>query len=435
MKLSSETMNNAQAWEKLFSKHDIQRNIDMYGQFRISAGQIKKFREPRLMTKFDHKSNLPDLFSKNDLAILPVTRGDYVIAHFDAYHVLEQSTRLITRMIPPDNIQSLDYNNIPSEAIALNCALAAGIISDFLGEEQLIATVSGRMGTGTFDFSILDTRSRTLRPVSVSNAQMEIDAAYEGHSCMALFEAKLAKSGIFEDFMTRQLYYPFRVWHSRITKPVRPVFFVYSNEIFRLYEYEFEDIGNYSSIRLVRQKNYSVDDTSITSEDIQDILNMTTIIHEPKGIPFPQADKFERVVNLCELLNDSDMSTSDVTEEYTFTTRQTRYYTNSARYLGLVEKERGNGETIYALTPQGRRIMGMSYRKRQLSFCELILSHKAFRETLALCFSTGHMPSNQDITDIMRHSGLQGVSSEETFWRRASTIRGWVNWIISLITD
>ena len=382
MKLSSETMNNAQAWEKLFSKHDIQRNIDMYGQFRISAGQIKEFREPRLMTKFDHKINLPDLFSKNDLAILPVTRGDYVIAHFDAYHVLEQSTRLITRMIPPDNIQSLDYNNIPSEAIALNCALAAGIISDFLGEEQLIATVSGRMGTGAFDFSILDTKSKTLRPVSVSNAQMEIDAAYEGHSCMALFEAKLAKSGIFEDFMTRQLYYPFRVWQSRITKPVRPVFLVYSNEIFRLYEYEFE-----------------------------------------------------RVVNLCELLNDNDMNTSDVTEEYTFTTRQTRYYTDSTRYLGLVEKKRDSGETVYALTPQGRRIMGMSYRKRQLSFCELILSHKAFRETLALSFSTGHMPSNQDITDIMRHSGLHGVGSEETFRRRASTIRGWVNWITSLLTD
>lgn len=435
MRLSSETMNNAQAWEKLFSKYDILRHIDTQGHFRISAGQIKEFREPRLMTKFDHKTNLPDLFSKNDLAILPVTRGDYVIAHFDAYHILEQSAHQITRMIPPDNIQSLDYNNIPSEAIALNCALAAGIISDFLGEEQLIATVSGKMGTGAFDFSILDTISRTLRPVSVYNAQMEVDAAYEGSSCMALFEAKLAKSGIFEDFIIRQLYYPFRVWHSRITKPVRPVFFVYSNEIFRLYEYAFADIGNYSSIRLIRQKNYSVDDTSITSEDIQDIIHTRITVPEPKGIPFPQADKFERVVNLCELLNDSDMNTSEVTEEYTFTTRQTGYYTNSARYLGLAEKKRDNGKTVYALTLQGRKIMSMSYRKRQLSFCELILSHKAFKETLALCFGTGNMPSNREITDIMRHSGLQGVDSEETFWRRASTIKGWVKWIISLIAD
>ena len=424
-------MNNNQAWEKLFVKHNILEHLEKDGQFRISAGQIKELREPRLMTKFDHRTKLPELFSKNDLAILPVTRGDYVIAHFDAYHVLEQSARAITRMTPPNNLQSLDYNNIPSEAIALNCAFAAGIIADFLGEEQLTATVSGRMGTGSFDFKISDTHGKAIRSVSVSNAQMEIDAAYEGSACMAIFEAKLAKSGVFEDFMIRQLYYPFRVWQERITKPLRPIFFVYSNEIFRLYEYTFEDSDNYNSIKLVRQKNYSVDDTSITSQDIQDIFNRTAEISEPQDIPFPQADKFERVVNLCELLNDSDMNSSEITEEYAFTPRQTGYYTNSARYLGLAEKRNG----IYKLTAQGRKIMSMSYRKRQLSFCELILSHKPFRETLALYFSRGLMPDNQEITQIMRYPGLHGVDSEETFKRRASTIRGWVNWIAGLVTD
>ncbi|MBR0151897.1 MAG: hypothetical protein IJP89_11105 [Synergistaceae bacterium] len=169
---------------------------------------------------------------------------------------------------------------------------------------------------------------------------MEIDAAYEGHSCMAIFEAKLAKSGVFEDFMTRQLYYPFRVWHSRITKPVRPVFFVYSNEVFRLYEYAFDDSDNYSSIKLIRQKNYSVDDTSITSQDIQHVLSRTAIIPESDGVPFPQADKFERVINLCEFLNERDMSKAEITEQYAFDKRQTDYYTNSARYLGLTGKKK-----------------------------------------------------------------------------------------------
>ena len=428
-------MNNNEAWQELFSRYDILKHIEENGRFEISADQIKELREPRLMTKFDHRTNLPELFLKNDLAILPVTRGDYVIAHFDAYHVLEQSSQPITRMAPPDNIQSLDYNNVPSEAIALNCALAAGIIADFLGEERIITTISGRMGTGRFEFNISDTKNRTLRSVSVSNAQMEIDAAYEGSSCMALFEAKLAKSGIFEDFMSRQLYYPFRVWRQRITKPLRPVFFVYSNEIFRLYEYVFEDMNNYSSIKLVRQKNYSVDDTSITSKDIQDVLRRTVVIPEPHSIPFPQADKFERVINLCELLNDRDMDNSEVTEEYVFTPRQTGYYTNSIRYLGLAEKKNDGGKTVYTLTEQGRKIMSMSYRMRQLSFCEKILSHKAFRETLALHFDRGYMPDTQEITEIMRDSGLHGVDSEETFRRRASTIRGWVSWIVTLITE
>ena len=189
------------------------------------------------------------------------------------------------------------------------------------------------------------------------------------------------------------------------------MFFVYSNEIFRLYEYSFEYSDNYSSIKLIRQKNYSVDDTSITSQDILDVLSRTTIIPEPHGIPFPQADKFERVINLCEILNERDMSKAEITEQYAFDKRQTDYYTNSARYLGLAEKKNDSGKTTYALTARGHKIMGMCYRKRQLSFCELILSHKTFREILTLYFSRGSIPDSQEITEIMSHSELHGVDS------------------------
>lgn len=37
------------------------------------------------MAKFDHTINLPKIFADNQLAILPITRGDYVIFHLDAY--------------------------------------------------------------------------------------------------------------------------------------------------------------------------------------------------------------------------------------------------------------------------------------------------------------------------------------------------------------
>ncbi|MDR1766250.1 MAG: hypothetical protein LBR77_09250 [Lachnospiraceae bacterium] len=77
---------NDEAWEKLFEKYDIAERIAAHGRFEISASQIKEFREPRLMAKFDHTVNLPKIFSDNHLAILPITRGDYVVSHFDAYH-------------------------------------------------------------------------------------------------------------------------------------------------------------------------------------------------------------------------------------------------------------------------------------------------------------------------------------------------------------
>ena len=69
---------NDTAWEMLFDKYHILDEVKRHGQFVISAGQIKEFREPRLMTKFDHRVNLPQIFSENGLAILPVTRGDYL---------------------------------------------------------------------------------------------------------------------------------------------------------------------------------------------------------------------------------------------------------------------------------------------------------------------------------------------------------------------
>lgn len=422
---------NDDAWEKLFSKYDILNRIDAAGQFVISATQIKEFREPRLMAKFDHTINLPKLFTDNQLAILPITRGDYVISHFEAYHRFEADNSPITRVSLPTHIQSLDSNNVPSEAIALNCAVASGIIAEFLEDEDLLATVSGRMGSGTFGFNITNSINKAPFRIEVNNSQIEIDAAYEGVRGLALFEAKRDLS---DDFLVRQLYYPYRVWQNRVTKTVRPLFLVYSNGIYHLYEYMFQDPNNYNSLVLVKQKNYSVEDTSITIADIQAVLCPLTLVTEP-DVPFPQADSFERVINLCELLCSQELSRDDVTDQYAFDARQTNYYTDAARYLGLLEKSRESGAPTYSLSETGKRILKLNFKQRQLAYCGLILSHKAFSDTLHKYFHSGNMPSKSDIVHIMKTSNLYKVESESTFERRSSTIRGWINWILGLINE
>ncbi|MCD7829849.1 MAG: transcriptional regulator [Clostridiales bacterium] len=428
--MSNKSLND-KAWEKLFEKYDILHHIETDGFFNISAAQIKDFREPRLMAKFDHTVNLPELFVKNNLAILPITRGDYVISHFDAYHSFEENDEPITQVSLPSYIRSLDCNYIPSEAIALNCAVATGIIADFMEDDNIVATVSGRMGSGDFSFFIGDTKSGGSRQVNVRNSQIEIDAAYEGIESLALFEAKRDLS---EDFLVRQLYYPFRVWKSRIMKPVRPIFLVYSNGIYRLYEYAFEDENNYSSLKLVKQRNYSVEDTAISVADIQDVLNSVEIDVEP-NISFPQADKFERVINLCELAQEHRLSHQYITEQYAFDTRQTGYYTNAARYLGLLEKQTVKNKPSYSISAQGKIILNLSYKQRQLAFCKCILSHRIFNNVLQLYFRCGVMPSKKEIVAIMKKFGVYKVESDDTFGRRASTIKGWINWIVSLINE
>lgn len=419
------------AWETLFEKYDILRKVEEHGSFEISAKQIKEVREPRLMAKFDHSINLPRIFSDNTLAILPITRGDYVIAHFKAYHEFEVEDTLIERASLPTYIQSLDPSKITSETIALNCAVASGIIADFLQDEEIVSTVSGRMGSGSFSFDIMNSRINTPLFIEVTNSQIEIDAAYEGVKGLALIEAKLDLS---DDFLIRQLYYPFRVWQNRIRKPVRTLFLVYSNGVYRLSEYEFQDPNHYNSLVLVSQRNYSIQDSIIEIIDIQNVLQQAVIEPEPK-IPFPQADSFERVINICELLNEQELSRNEVTEQYAFDVRQTNYYTDAARYLGLLEKKKDGATPIYSMSDKGRRILNSDFKERQLAYCSCILSHKAFNDTLQRYFESGSMPSTDVIIEIMKRANLYNMTSHTTFERRSSTVKSWVNWIIGLIGE
>ena len=419
---------NDTAWETLFVRHNILDEISKVGLFRITADQIKAEREPRLMTKFDHRVNLPSIFRDNNLAILPVTRGDYVISRFSAYHDFERCALECQRVNLPLGIQSLLPQYIVSEAIALNCANACGILEDFLEDENLVPTVSGRMSSGEFRFNISTGGSQ--QAVDVRNSQIEIDAAYEGRSCLALFEAK---RDISNDFLVRQLYYPYRAWCDRVTKKIKPVFLVFSNGVFYLYEYEFTDPQNYNSLSLVKQKNYILS-PEITLADIQDIVENTPICSEAE-VAFPQADSMKRIVNLMEMLSERDMTKQDITNRYIFRERQTNYYTTAGHYLGFIEKgeRRSDGFVYFSLSDAGHRVMKMPYRERQIAIATAILRHRAFNETLKTHLQCGEMPNINMIVQIMQNCGVYNVGSPETFKRRASTIRGWIEWILGLI--
>lgn len=420
---------NDAAWESLFDKYHILAEIERNGQFVISANQIKEFREPRLMTKFDHKINLPNIFVANNLSILPIARGDYVISSFSAYKEFDEPSQDVQRISIPAHIQSLMPQFLVSEAIALNCANACGILNDFLEDDELVPTVSGRMSSGSFEFGI--NTALGTKNITVSNSQIEIDAAYEGIHYLSLFEAKRDLS---DDFLVRQLYYPFRVWSERVTKTVKPVFLIFSNGMFNLYQYQFEDPQNYNSLIIVKQRNYVIA-TEICLADIENLLRTVPLVQEP-DISFPQADRMSRIVNLVELLNEKPMTKQDITSEYAFDERQTNYYTDAGRYLGLIDKTHDeDGNILFQLSAGGHRIMGLEYKERQLALVTQILMHKVFNETLKLHLQCGEMPDKQTIIRIMKRSNLYRVEADSTYLRRSSTVVGWVNWILGIIEE
>jgi hypothetical protein len=64
-------------WNSLFEDFDIIKQISVYGKYEIKAKTIKKYREPRLVTKFDSFEQMPIVFRQNNLGIFPVSRDAY----------------------------------------------------------------------------------------------------------------------------------------------------------------------------------------------------------------------------------------------------------------------------------------------------------------------------------------------------------------------
>ena len=421
---------NDDAWDELFQKYHIAEKVSSEGFYEIKASAIKEFREPRLMTKFDFRTQLPKSFANNKLSILPISRGGYVISDFETFQDFESNEPEIIKIDFPNYIESIDFNNITSESTALNCAYISGIIEDFTQDEELKPTVNGRMSSLSFDFNINSKKS--LLNISVNNSQIEIDGGYEGLETLNLIEAK---NSISKDFLIRQVFYPFKLWQNKVTKKVRNLFLTYSNGIFHFREYAFQDPNHYNSLQLVKEKKYAIRDGAINLELIEKLLNQVGIVEE-HSIPFPQADSFERVINLCELLNEkTNLSRDDITENYDFNARQTNYYTDAGRYLGLINKKQENGEVTYFLTNDGQNIFNLSIINRQQKFIELILSHLVFNKTLKFYFKSGEAPNKSEIVEIMKRSNLYNVDSESTYNRRSSTISSWIHWILDQIEE
>lgn len=419
---------NDYAWEKLFNKYKILDTINKEGFFKISSRQINEVREARLMTKFDQKSNLPILFKDNNLSILPISRGNYLIGKFKAYEDIEYKEDIEPIEFNLINsFESLDLDNLYSEASALHAAYLGDIISDIIGE-QAYPTISGRMSTGQFSFEIISEKENTF-PISVKNSQCEIDGGFESDTKLLLVEAKNFEV---DNFLIRQIYYPYRLWRDKINKEVIPAFFTYSNDVFSFFIYEFQDDNRYNSIKLVEQRNYITRQEPISIDDIYTLLKEINIVKEPE-VPFPQADTFERVIDLLGLLMNGSLNKEEITLNYSFDKRQTDYYVNAGRYLGLVDTKRKKDEVLCFLTDEGKKVMNKRHREKKLDIVGKILEHEVFNKSLYLYFKTLSPISVENVVEIMNNSYIYNVEKDSsTIGRRAQSVVKWINWILDL---
>lgn len=429
-------MNTQDSWTELFEKYDITNRVKKDGQFEITAKQIKEFREPRLMAKFDSSESLPSILRKNKINILPNSRSSYILSDFKLYQNIPELTEHVTKMqrIEIPEYESIDIKNITTESNAINLLSLSNAMDDFLGEEGNVSTFNGRMGTGKFSFNVDRFRGTPIN-ISVKGAQCEIDAGFENSNSVVIMEAK---NVVHPDFHIRQLYYPYILWKTRVKKPIRLVFSIYSNQIYRLLEYEFIDILNYSSINLVQEKSYSLQETEINNEELFKVYSKTKIKYNDNQtdneIPFIQADSFERVISLLEILYEDNKTEEEIADIMQFELRQSNYYFNAGRYLDLFSKvvgfdEDSNRVKFVQLTKLGKQVYLLNYKQRQLKLVELILEHKIFNELFKLTYDSGQYPEREFVKNRMRE---YNVCNEGQIDRRSSSVLSWIRWIFNL---
>jgi hypothetical protein len=405
------------AWKLLFEKHQILEAIEQNGYFEISADQIRKFREPRLMTKFDHSDSRPKIFKKNKLSILPIDNGLYVIGKFNLYKSIPKDTDDSTPTVLniPNYLESIDPENIYSESNALNVALLSGMIEDLIGED-LFETISGRMRSTGFTFSVKGNKEN--HSIDVKRPQIEVDGGYEGKNKIVVIEAKNSHP---KDFIIRQLYYPYRFWKMKVHKDVVPVFFTYKNGKYTFYIYKFMNDSDYNSIKLVETKTYVIE---YQDKDILKFKDIA-IVEEP-DVPFPQADTFNRVKEVMTAITNGATKTIALAELYEIAPRQGNYYMAAAKYLGLVEKKKD-----YDLTDLGSKIFDSDFKKKNYYLTKLILSHGPFNSAYKYYMINGIIPPKEIVINYMRDFNIDMNYNDNVLDRRAMTIRGWIRWIIN----
>lgn len=250
-------MNN-EPWQAIFSAYNIDKHDFNVAPFEITAKQIKSVtshfsrtseREVRILCKQDSREDRPAVFVQKGLFLLPIKNGVFAIVKGEGYVDLS-----------PINTASKIYSSKldfivdtakfgDSEMQHLDFAYASSLIRTFMQDESLILAIRGRKYTPEFSFCVgkhnIDTRS----------VQTEVDAGYEGRNQVVLVEAKNNNTA---NAIIRQLYYPFRQWQIRTQKQVKTLFFEKRENSYFLWQFEFSDIHDYNSIRLIKSQRFEI---------------------------------------------------------------------------------------------------------------------------------------------------------------------------------
>jgi hypothetical protein len=410
---------NDKAWSAIFDALPILNTLSAKPHYLITAREINEIgrREARLMAKFDTQESLPELFKKNELNITAVSNGSYIIfkdkSHSSFINLPDYSLITPIKFKPSFelDLQTLAFSAKMSESNAIDYAHHAGILSAYSGEKILKLTTRGRFFSDLFTL-----RSPELGELEIKGVQIEVDAGYEGLEQFLILEAK---SSTRSTFNIRQLYYPYMHFVGKTNKRIKTVLLFFSNGIYYFTEIRFGalfkeyEIAGTQAIEVVIEEAIP----KITAREL-----MSQKVHRPQGIPVPQADDLNKVIDLLSYLSRGDADKYSIAEFFEFNDRQGDYYGNAAAYIGLASKK----GRLFSLTNLGKTILQIKNSShRNLELVSAILRTELFNDMFQLYLNQGGNITDAQIVDRIGEEGL----TKSTPGRRKSTVRSWMRWI------
>ena len=134
-------------------------------------------------------------------------------------------------------------------------------------------------------------------------------------------------------------------------------------------------------------------------------------------IPFPQADKLEKVLKLIRNLE--IRSKKDLMSVLGLgTPRQFQYYISAAMFLGFITTTQNNIE----LTNSGKKVLQESKDFIKERFILELLKHKLIKSVI---FNY----EEKTILDVLEDFDSFSTLSDSTKKRRVETIKKWVEWL------
>ncbi len=244
------------SWKAIFDKMKIHNHNFNKDPYYISAKDIKiatrhfnktNQREVRILCYQTTKESRPQIFKDNDLFILPVKNGEYVIVKGKGYiDIPKINTKPVMYKSKLDfELDTVNIGN--SEMQHLDFSYASSMIRTFMNDNSLVLTIRGRKYTPSFDFYVGDIL------IEVKGVQTEVDAGYEGKNQIVLVEAKNLNV---KNTIIRQLYYPYRQWQSYSNKKVISLFFEKNGNEYSIWMFKFKEPNQYESIMLVKKEKF-----------------------------------------------------------------------------------------------------------------------------------------------------------------------------------